>query len=90
MSELSPELRTLRARIAAHKSWGATENHSERTAKPRKAFEEFLAEANGDPKRAESLRRAYFAQLAFKSAKARRRRTAVKARIAQMDSGGAV
>ena len=74
MPELSPELRTLRSRIAAHKSWGVTEDRSARTAKARKAFEDkFLAEAGGDPKRAESLRKEYYARLAFQSAKARRK-----------------
>ena len=46
-----------------------------RTAKARKALEDkFLAEADGDPVRAESLRKAYYARLALKSAQARRRR----------------
>ena len=61
--------------IGAHKSWGQTEDRSARTAPAREAFEDkFLVEADGDPKRAESLRRAYFAELALKSAQARRRR----------------
>ena len=73
--ELTPELRKLRAQAAAHKSWANTTDRNARTAKARKGLEDkFLAEAGGDPKRAESLRRAYYAQLAYKSAKARQRR----------------
>jgi hypothetical protein len=64
--------RALRAKIAAHDSWANTENRSARTAKARQAFQNrFLAEAGGDPKRAESLRKAYYARMAYKSAKAR-------------------
>ena len=75
MPELTPELRTLRSRIAAHESWANTEDRTARTANARKALEDkFLAEADGDPVRAEHLRRAYYARLAFKSAQARRRR----------------
>lgn len=67
--------RSLRSKIAAHESWSRTSDRSARTANARKALEDkFLAEADGDPKRAASLRKAYFARLALKSAKARRRR----------------
>jgi hypothetical protein len=72
---LSPAERSLRGQIAAHTSWANTPDRTARTAKARKALEDkFLAEAGGDPQRAESLRRAYYARLAFKSAKARQRR----------------
>lgn len=75
ISHLSPTERTLRATIAAHDSWARTEDRAARTANGRKAFQDkFLAEAGGDPKRAESLRKAHFARLAFLSAKARRRK----------------
>jgi hypothetical protein len=37
----------------------------------------FLAEADGDPVRAEHLRKAYFTRLALKSAQARRRNNRV-------------
>jgi hypothetical protein len=74
-NSLTPAERTLRAQIAAHESWGRTENRSARTANARRAFEDrFLAEADGDELRAKSLRKAYFAKLALKSAQARRRR----------------
>ena len=67
---------SLQAKIAAHTSWANTPDRTARTAKARKAAEDkFLAEADGDPKRAESLRKAYFARLALKSAQARRRRS---------------
>lgn len=66
---------SLQAKIAAYTSWANTPDRPARTAHARRAFEDkFLAEADGDPKRAESLRRAYFARLALKSAQARRRR----------------
>jgi hypothetical protein len=72
---LTPTERSLRSQIAAHDSWAQTEDRHARTANARKAFEgRFLAEADGDPKRAEHLRKAYFARLALKSAQARRRR----------------
>jgi hypothetical protein len=62
-------------RIAAHTSWGNTVNRSARTRNAREAFEaRFLAEADGDELRAKSLRKAYFAKMALKSAQARRRR----------------
>lgn len=92
MPETSPELRTLLAQMAAHESWGRTCDRSARTANARKAFEDrFLTEAGGDPKRAESLRKAYFARLALKSAQARRlrnRRDVVGSRITELDGGG--
>lgn len=76
MPKSSPELRTLRTRLAAYESWGRTPDRSARTANARNAFEDrFLAEADGDPLRAQSLRKAYFARLALKSAQARRRRS---------------
>jgi hypothetical protein len=64
-----------RAKIAAHTSWANTRDRTARTANARKAAEDkFLKQADGDPQRAESLRKAYFARLALKSAQARRRR----------------
>jgi hypothetical protein len=58
--ELTPELRKLRAQAAAHKSWANTRDRTARTANARLGLEEkFLAEAGGDRRRAESLRRAY-------------------------------
>ena len=66
--------RRLRAQIAANTSWANTEDRTARTAAARRGLEaRFLADAGGDPQRAESLRRAYFQKLALKSARARRR-----------------
>lgn len=66
--------RTLRARIAAHESWAATEDRTARTAPARAALDaKFLAEAGGDPVRAQHLRKAYFQRLALKSAQARQK-----------------
>jgi hypothetical protein len=62
----------LQHQIAAHKSWARTENRAARTSNARNAFDDkFLAEAGGDPKRAASARKAYFLELARKSAQAR-------------------
>jgi hypothetical protein len=77
MPELTPEFRTLRARIAAHESWARTPDRSARTSKARQALaDKFLAEAGGDPLRAESARKAYYLRMAQKSAKARKARKA--------------
>ena len=66
--------RSLSTRIAAHESWARTLNRSARTAPARAAFEaNFLAQAGGDPVRAEHLRKAHFARLALKSAQSRRK-----------------
>jgi hypothetical protein len=83
--------------IAAHKSWFKTPNRNARTANARNAFEQkFLNLADGDPQRAESLRKAYYLELAQKSAESRRRNrdareAARQARIAALlagDGGG--
>ncbi|HET9871231.1 MAG TPA: hypothetical protein VFP89_01380 [Propionibacteriaceae bacterium] len=66
--------RRLVASIAAHESWAHTDNRSARTAPARAALNaKFLAQAEGDPVRAEHLRKAHFARLALKSAQARRK-----------------
>lgn len=71
---MSETERRLRASIAAHESWAATEDRTARTAPARRALQEkFLREAGGDPVRAEHLRRAYYQRLALKSARARRK-----------------
>lgn len=64
----------MRGALGAHISWANTEDRSARTSHGREAFEaKFLVEADGDPQRAESLRKAYFTRLALKSARSRRR-----------------
>lgn len=66
--------RRLRASIAAHSSWANTPDRAARTAKARAALDQrFLDEADGDPRRAEHLRKIYFQRLALKSAQSRRK-----------------
>ncbi len=83
-SSLTPEQRSIRARIAAHARW-AKEDPKAHTAKMRQAFEErFLDEVDPDrtlpeaerDRRAEHARKAYYQRLALKSAKARSSRAA--------------
>lgn len=69
-----PSERQLHAQIAAHESWAATPDRSARTAPGRAALEaKFLADADGDPIRAEHIRKAYFARMTLKSIQARRK-----------------
>jgi len=69
-----PSERRLAARISAETSWAATIDRTARTAPARAALDQkFLDQADGDPVRAEHLRRAHFARLALKSAQARRK-----------------
>ena len=57
----TPSQRVIRAQIAAHTSWANTEDRTARTANARRARDDkWLAEAGGDPVRAEHLRRAFF------------------------------
>jgi hypothetical protein len=81
--ELSPSERALRARIAAH-AMHARNDAKATTARARATFLarfEELADPEGTlpaeerARRAQHLRRAYFTQLAFASAKARRQQT---------------
>ncbi len=70
--------RSLRAAIAAHESWASTTDRTARTAAARAALDQkFLDQADGDPVRAEHLRKAHFLRLALKSAEARRARAAI-------------
>lgn len=86
-SEATSAERKLAASIAAHESWAATPNRSKRTAPARAALDaKFLAEADGDPVRADHLRRAHFKRLALKSAQARRR---AKGLLAEADQAEA-
>lgn len=64
-------------KLGAHISWANTTDRTARTASARAALEQkFLDQADGDPARAEHLRKAYFRRLALKSAEARRARKA--------------
>ncbi|HET6755937.1 MAG TPA: hypothetical protein VFH23_18510 [Jiangellaceae bacterium] len=59
---------------AAHESWARTTDRTARTAPARAKLEaKFLEQADGDPVRAEHLRKAYFLRLADKSARSRRK-----------------
>lgn len=78
--ELTPEQRSLRSRIAAHRSWACTGDRTERTRPARDAFMRRF-EDQVDPehrlpdterlRRAEQARKAHFVQLALKSSRAR-------------------
>jgi hypothetical protein len=77
---VTPEQRTLRARIAAHVQWSKESDPTARTSKARKAFlDRFEREVDPDEtmdpgeraRRADHLRRAYFARLALASARSR-------------------
>ncbi len=82
-TDLTPAERALRARIASHESWAATPDRPARTAPARRALDaKFLAAADGDPVRAEHLRKAYYLRLALKSAQARRKAAADQPRPA--------
>lgn len=71
-------------KAAAHYSWAVTEDRSARTSNARAAMQQkFLDEAGGDPQRAESLRKAFYAKLNAASIAARRRNR-------QLREGGAV
>lgn len=80
--------RQLAASIAAHESWAHTPDRASRTAPARAALNaRFLTEADGDPVRAEHLRKAHFKRLALKSAQARRRakEQTVRASVAETE-----
>jgi hypothetical protein len=73
MSESSQD-RIAIGRIGGHSKWANTTDRTAATAPARAALEaKFLAESDGDPQRAASLRKAYFARLSLASVKARRK-----------------
>lgn len=66
--------RSLAASVAAHESWARTTDRAARTAAARRGLlQKFLDEADGDPVRAESLRKAHYQRLSLRAAQARRR-----------------
>lgn len=72
---LTPAERSLRGKLAVETSWANTPDRPARTAKARKALEaKFLIEADGDPVRAEHLRKAFYAKLQLQASQARRKR----------------
>jgi hypothetical protein len=63
--------------MAAHASWGKTVDRTARTAAARRAADaRFLALAGGDPKRAESLRKAHYKRIQLKSIAVRKAKKA--------------
>jgi hypothetical protein len=82
-SQLTPEQRSMRSRMAAHVSWANTADPTARTAKARQAamdrFERQVDPTGELPakeraRRAEHARKAFYASMALKSAQARARR----------------
>lgn len=81
---LTPEQRSLHARLASHASWARTEDRPARTDKARRAFLDRF-ERQVDPegrlepaeraRRADHARKAYMAGLALKSARSRAARS---------------
>ncbi len=78
----TPSERALRSRLAAHTKWANTEDPSSATAPARQAFNDrFEREVDPDGelpqaervRRAENARKAYFTNLALKSAQSRRK-----------------
>jgi hypothetical protein len=79
--------RALIARMAAHSSWANTQNRSARTAPARAALDaKFLKAADGDPIRAEHLRKAHFARLALKSIASRRKSRELTAQATEAEA----
>jgi hypothetical protein len=75
VSQTTQSERRLAAQIRSHVSWANTPDRTKRTSPARAAFEQrFLDQAGGDPVRAASLRKAYYAKLAQASARARKAR----------------
>lgn len=77
---MTPEQRSLRARLAAHASWAKTQDPSARTRPARDAqLEKFMREVDPDGelpeperrRRAEHARRAHMTRLALRSSQAR-------------------
>lgn len=74
---MTPSERKLIGAIGGNISWANTTDRTARTAPARAALEQrFLDQADGDPVRAASLRKAHFARMALRSAQVRRRRAA--------------
>ena len=66
--------RSLLGQIRAEVSWANTTDRSARTAPGRAAADaKFLEQADGDPVRAEHLRKAHYKRMALKSMQSRRR-----------------
>jgi hypothetical protein len=81
LATFTPQDSRLRAKIAAHARWARTSDPAAATAPARAAFDaRFAREVDPDgtlpaderTRRADAARKAYFARLAYRSAKARR------------------
>jgi len=74
--------------MAAHASWGNTVDRAARTAAARRAADaRFLKMADGDPKRAESLRQAHYRRIQLKSIAVRKAKKAVREALTGEDTG---
>lgn len=75
---MTPEQRSLRARLASHCSWAGTEDRSARTAPARRKSPVSRAywdeQYPNDPQAAESAHKAHMTRLALRSSQARARR----------------
>lgn len=79
MTDQPDSLLSLKRSYAADVSWGRTEDRPARTANARKAADaRFLALAGGDPKRAESMRKAHFKAMVLKSVAVRKAKKAAR------------
>ena len=88
MKQPTPNLSLARS-MAADLSWANTPDRSARTAPARAALEaKFLAEAGGDPKRAESRHKAHYKAMVLKSLASRAAKKKA-ARTAAGQNGGA-
>ena len=97
-SQLTPEQRAMRARLASHTSWARTSDPAARTANARKGLLERF-EREVDPggvlepteraRRAEHLRLAHYTRLALKSAQSRRKGRELLAGADAADAGPA-
>ncbi len=97
-SSLTPEQRRLRGQLGAYASWAQTTDPVARTAPARRAFDErFEREVDPDgvlpvearQRRAEAARRAYFAQLAWKSSRARSKAARARHQAQQLETEAA-
>jgi len=76
----------LAGQLAAHESWAKTTDRAARTAPARAAADaKFLAQADGDPVKAQHLRKAFYARLSLKSAQSRRRAGEARETAAVLD-----
>lgn len=88
----SREEHRLASQAGAFESWARTTDRPARTAAARAKFaERFLREAEGDPVRAEALRRAFYARMTLAAAAGRRRAREAReaATLAEADSAAA-